>query len=503
MRSTRSTPQRGAVLLLAVYFVSMALLLLGGVSLQRTVIEVRAAQVSRDTQQAFYLAEGAVDQALVALKQDPQEVMATPTYALSTPSGTHRYTVSRLYGSFSWQTATQDVLYHISGTGTAGSNVSTTVATVVGTQQEPLQGVIANGSIWTDRYGHEDGAWSGGGPHGPSTNDYLGPTTIEGDLRVHSGAPNLVYLDQGVTVDGDLTVSAANPVGGYQQLTSNDYREDRSIAAVFLKPPHEEHGFGSAEGGWGYLYTVPGSTVTGQIRSSPTSLAPLPAAETPDMTCYGSVHFYEYHGKTYLYDGQLREEIGGGHTVHIRDGGPLDATPAGDGRVEFCAESVTINPTVNVIVHDPAVLFVTGQRGTYFSTDYSGRTHSFLNVGQVRVVGNAEKRADRGFTVVDTGGGSYRYTSEMFMGDFEGSVYAPQSRVIFENNHLETDNIGTMHRDQKFEKIHVPKRRLGFVIGKDVEIGKVYLDFMHSKKKKKDSGSSGASFTPNVLSWTQ
>ena len=55
------TNRRGAVLLLAVYFVSLILLLLGGISLQRTTVESHAAQVSRDTQQAFFLAEGALD----------------------------------------------------------------------------------------------------------------------------------------------------------------------------------------------------------------------------------------------------------------------------------------------------------------------------------------------------------------------------------------------------------------------------------------------------------
>lgn len=52
---------RGAVFLLAIYFSALILLLVGGVSLQRTNTEVRAAQVSRDLQQAFWLSESALD----------------------------------------------------------------------------------------------------------------------------------------------------------------------------------------------------------------------------------------------------------------------------------------------------------------------------------------------------------------------------------------------------------------------------------------------------------
>ena len=62
------TNRRGAVLLLAIYFVSLLLLILGGISLQRTTIESRAAQVSRNNQQAFFLAEGALDIALSKLR---------------------------------------------------------------------------------------------------------------------------------------------------------------------------------------------------------------------------------------------------------------------------------------------------------------------------------------------------------------------------------------------------------------------------------------------------
>ena len=64
------TNRRGAVFLLSVYFASLMLLVLGGISLQRTMIETRASQLSRDSTQAFYLADGALDYALSAVKKE-------------------------------------------------------------------------------------------------------------------------------------------------------------------------------------------------------------------------------------------------------------------------------------------------------------------------------------------------------------------------------------------------------------------------------------------------
>ncbi len=64
----RLSNRRGAAFLLAVYFASLMFLLLGGVSLQRTMTETKAAYLSRDAHQSFWSAEAAFDQALIALR---------------------------------------------------------------------------------------------------------------------------------------------------------------------------------------------------------------------------------------------------------------------------------------------------------------------------------------------------------------------------------------------------------------------------------------------------
>ncbi len=79
--------ERGAVFLLTVYFAALMLLAFGGLSLQRTVVETRAAEVSRSQRQAFYLAEGALDSVLQDLRQDITAVPDGQGTALSTGPG--------------------------------------------------------------------------------------------------------------------------------------------------------------------------------------------------------------------------------------------------------------------------------------------------------------------------------------------------------------------------------------------------------------------------------
>ncbi len=64
----RLSNRRGAAFLLAVYFASLMFLVLGGVSLQRTMTEMKASYLSRDMHQSFWNSEAAFDQALIALR---------------------------------------------------------------------------------------------------------------------------------------------------------------------------------------------------------------------------------------------------------------------------------------------------------------------------------------------------------------------------------------------------------------------------------------------------
>lgn len=93
----RLSNRRGAAFLLAVYFASLACLLLGGVSLQRTMLETRAAQRSRDKQQAFFLAEASLDHALHDLQSSitaiPDTSITNPPRTVPSSMGQATYTI--------------------------------------------------------------------------------------------------------------------------------------------------------------------------------------------------------------------------------------------------------------------------------------------------------------------------------------------------------------------------------------------------------------------------
>ncbi len=126
-RNALSRPRRlanshGAAFLLVIYFASLMLFLLGGVSLQRTMTEVRAAQVSRDSLQAFYLGEAGLDRAVLALRTDAAAVLTTPTRTNNDPvtGGSYTYSV----------TLTPEGFYRVASTGRAAGATNRVVALV-------------------------------------------------------------------------------------------------------------------------------------------------------------------------------------------------------------------------------------------------------------------------------------------------------------------------------------------------------------------------------------
>ncbi|MBI4003515.1 MAG: hypothetical protein HY353_00670, partial [Candidatus Omnitrophica bacterium] len=64
----RLTNRHGAAFLLAIYVASLMLLLLGGVSLQRSTAEARASQVSRDLNQSFWITEATLDRVMIEFR---------------------------------------------------------------------------------------------------------------------------------------------------------------------------------------------------------------------------------------------------------------------------------------------------------------------------------------------------------------------------------------------------------------------------------------------------
>src|SRR3989338_337969 len=93
---------RGAVFLLSVYVTALVLLVLSGLSLQRTTHEQRMAIISRDSQQAFWLAEAGMDQAIQRIRQSPMNVNTTTPFSSLSSTGTLTVTIVQSLTAPTW-----------------------------------------------------------------------------------------------------------------------------------------------------------------------------------------------------------------------------------------------------------------------------------------------------------------------------------------------------------------------------------------------------------------
>ncbi len=197
---TRLANRRGAAFLLAIYFASLMFLLLGGISLQRTMIETHAAQISRDFQQTFFLADGAVDSALANIRKQSllNGVKYYPTGLAgsfsNTPLSLAAYLISGLQlppaltmmdrASFTIQTLSgkvlsngeQDVTRYIAATGTTSSGKQANISAYY-EEEGPVDGIWANGMIIIHGGANPEDIMATGGMHSG-----LGAIATTGDL---------------------------------------------------------------------------------------------------------------------------------------------------------------------------------------------------------------------------------------------------------------------------------------------------------------------------------
>ncbi|MBI4343370.1 MAG: hypothetical protein HY601_00960, partial [Candidatus Omnitrophica bacterium] len=134
--------------MLTVYFCSVTLFVMSALSLQRTNLAMRAAQVSRDLQQAFWLAEAAMDSAAVRLATE-QLVDGVP-YEISSVTGKAAFTLytdsAAITAPGEDGSARMKLTRRIVGQGTAASGVTSSVSAYF-TQEGPAQGVWGNGMV--------------------------------------------------------------------------------------------------------------------------------------------------------------------------------------------------------------------------------------------------------------------------------------------------------------------------------------------------------------------
>ena len=395
------TNRRGAVLLLTVYFASLVLLILGGISLQRTMIETRASQVSRNKQQAFYLAEGALDVTLTRLQTtnvtdgdygaaDQSELPILDGLPTNT-----EITLTTINTQVVNQT-TQAITRTIAATGDALGVSSTVTATVSSTG--PVKGVWTKGPIWI----HSIGLGSGTG-------------LFQGDLRSALGIRAAIKLSAKVDHRGALQIgpNTVAPTENFT-LTGDDGDGDPTAEIEYWLEKLGTDNWDDMPGV--FLLTSMGKTP--KTTSDPPAIAlmlPPPAVVSPYTAaeCSGNISLTTNGQKLTITDGNLD---------------PKDLSPK-VGEIVLCLQYLQNDaPGSKVTFEAPATVYLTGEN----AAGYAVQATDLYTIHPGYLVPDTAPLTPSGLKLIVTkASGSVAGTVHLNTKRFAGSIYAPESVVYF------------------------------------------------------------------------
>ncbi len=385
MRTTLQNT-RGAAFLLAVYLAALTFVLLGGVSLQRTMTDVRASQISRDIGQAFFLAEAGVDRALT------QSSSTVGTQTVTLPTGAVTYTIQN--AGFQIPNPFQrNTLQTITATGTATSGRRAAISAMRSLAQTPLPGGVYTNGILEDARGG-CGGWLYGNAYsalGPPqsvvlTHESYPSSRIFGTLTINpSDSKNNPYTDLWGTTSGyganpAVLLYGGNELSGGQPsytqpnwLTENRIAGGISVASLEaiqpIKTPDAVKAAGSAtqlivRNSGALLDRVVGLNGYGGFTGDPYYWACDTDGHTWSPGDYYAETDNDYEAailrlqrcvanKTAL--GIKDREIG---IKEIYDGDSLDQSPKGDGLIVLRLKTLQVWPYAQLIFHAPAQIYV-------------------------------------------------------------------------------------------------------------------------------------------------
>lgn len=393
----RLTSRRGAVFLLSVYFTSLVLLILGGISLQRTMTENRAAQVSRDTQQAFYLAEGALDVALTRLHTSDlldgaygaEDQTALPVLN-GLPTGARvmlTTTAAQVLNP-----TTQQISRQVRATGVVPSGVTAQVTASI-TQQGPLKGAWMNGPLWI-------------------RGNTLDSGIFRADLRSGLGTKKGLRLTSRVHHQGQLQIAASAATTETYELTSFEHvpwqtpigDDSATDPGVYLQTSFETPTSNSESG------EAPLAPAVAPVLPIEPIVSPYPAAQ-----CSGTLTMTTPNETLMIVDGNAN---------------PPDLSPAGDGKIVLCLQYVNMAAAgARVVFRSPSTVYVTGKD---VATGFAVSAKDFYAVGPGLIPDTAPLlRKGVQLVVTKAPEGSIAGTVSLQTKRFDGSIYAPQSIVYF------------------------------------------------------------------------
>lgn len=425
----RAAHRQGAVFLLTVYATALTLLVLNAVSLQRTAHELRISQMARDGQQAFWLAEAGLDHAVEAIRTAPMNVSA-PLSTLTLHNGTAQVQVAQSLTAPTWTQPIPQFVYQVTAIGQAtdSSDTATLHATVL--TDATMTGAWANGTFRSIA-----GAW------GPEDEDH--PIAHTGDVRAAKGIAATVTVGDGTTIRGNVWVGprCTAPCVGYDYLRgSTDVAHD----GVYLK--HDN---------WDEL---PDGRVTGTIASTPMPMARTPLPEVPQWCRQGTLDSIS------VADTEL---------LVVKDGDPLDRSPAGDGRILICVDNVELLPEAKLTFRNPTMMYI---------------SHGISNNGTISVA-IGTRPDDRGLTILsDQRLASTRPEETVEFGRIEGSIYAPQCDILLHPTWADPFS------DMGGYEMQPHVRYLGYLVANNIRI-----DGVNASAHVPGAGESSS--MPQVITW--
>jgi len=358
--------------------------------------ETRAAQTSRNLQQALYLAEGALDEALARIKTT--SLLDGETYPVTPPPALGAATY-RLFTESAEiiDRNTQQLTRRIEATGSIAGH-TTTVGAYVSTRG-PLSGMWTQGPIYVL------GTMSPNNQRG----------SLSGTLRSGLGIGWSVKLWRGLDLDGSIQVSQAGP-------TSDSYV---NIPTAPDKAPYQ-HLYGTDLPGdpwyrtncWdtcgvylmGIAGAVPAVNVDG-IQNA--TMKPIPRVTPPysSQQCQGII-----------------QDTSAAPSVRINDNGPMDLNPA-VGAIDLCVQYVYIegpgNSDPKLVFNAPTTIYVTS---SYQPSPLADRVA--VNAHDVEAVDSANQLYPDGVNIVTTSPGpAGPGTITLNSSRFSGSIYAPDSFI--------------------------------------------------------------------------
>ena len=372
------------------------LLTLTGIALQRTMMELRTAEVSRDVQQAFWLAEAGLDQAMVRVQNE--YLRDGVAYTAPTSFGSVSFTLSTIDSEvLSPQAEQLTRQVTVVGTTATGRSAQLT-ATVV--EQGALRG------SWTE----------GAGMFYNASRNH--PMTVSGVVRSGLGTATAIGLMGNVHHDGELQIGSSREAA---VDTSYDWRgsfeswtySDGSTPASWQQPMGQVKQTDSVYLGAPYSFDPDNKGTTTVVHPTIASIRPFPSATAPypDSACRGHLTVPDIR------------------TKEIADGDPLDLSPAGDGKIDLCLRYVNLGVMSSLVFRAPATLYVTG----YYTSEGNRFAVNAIAASNLWAVpatdGNHwEHSIPNGvqFVVTDRAGASHVNLSSR---GFSGSVYAPKSPV--------------------------------------------------------------------------